>query len=571
MADAQPPQQPHPLHLKVMRLSAPAFVPSAPIHVDPSKRDPVSMAIRDLLYSDPLTLRDSPALAPPPDAPDASPPPHPPQPMLSDLAISGLLSLPTSFGSIYLGETFASYISINNESLATVQAVGVKVEMQTSAHRFTLVDTTGGMPSTTANSSTVSLQGVEQATTTTPASLVDLAPHRSSEHIVRHEIKELGTHILVCSVHYSSPSSGTGTGPTVLAATPPNPLTNTTPTPAPSRRTFRKFYKFQVSNPLSVRTKVNSLSDGRVFLEAQVHNAASAAMFIERMRFEPGNGFAYVDLNYVNVAPETGRAKVGPGGVRVPASAEGAEGKDADGALGGEDKETGRLVVAGEKSAGGVADRLMWDLSHPTPAPTSSAPTRVESTFGPTNLLHPTDVRQYLYILHPRHPSDPLTLTTATLGKLDIQWRGPMGEVGRLQTSQLSRKVPPLETLDVLPGAISPGDVVPLERPFRITVRIRNNDPADAVRVVLQASGRKAMGSVLLRGPSTYHVGDVPPRGGVREVQLEYVPVVAGLHRVGGFRVVDLISGAAREVEGVAEVFVVDDGAGEEGVLAAGG
>ncbi len=34
-------------------------------------------------------------------------------------------------------------------------------------------------------------------------------------------------------------------------------------------KNFRKFYKFQVVNPLAVKTKVNTLGDGKIMLEGK--------------------------------------------------------------------------------------------------------------------------------------------------------------------------------------------------------------------------------------------------------------------------------------------------------------
>jgi hypothetical protein len=43
------------------------------------------------------------------------------------LGLSGLLVLPQSFGSIYLGESFCSYISVGNHTTHDVRDVGIKV------------------------------------------------------------------------------------------------------------------------------------------------------------------------------------------------------------------------------------------------------------------------------------------------------------------------------------------------------------------------------------------------------------------------------------------------------------
>ena len=51
----------------------------------------------------------------------------------------------------------------------------------------------------------------------------------SIDQVLSHEVKELGTHILVCEVSYSAPGK--------------------------SKMNFRKFFKFNVMKPLDVKTK----------------------------------------------------------------------------------------------------------------------------------------------------------------------------------------------------------------------------------------------------------------------------------------------------------------------------
>ena len=57
----------------------------------------------------------------------------------SSFGLSETLLLPSSFGNVYLGEIFRSYISINNSSNAHVSSVGLKVELQTPSNRFSIL------------------------------------------------------------------------------------------------------------------------------------------------------------------------------------------------------------------------------------------------------------------------------------------------------------------------------------------------------------------------------------------------------------------------------------------------
>lgn len=135
---------------------------------------------------------------------------------ISDFGLSEILRLPGSFGAIYLGETFSSYICINNESQLAIQNVGIKAELQTSTQRFTLADTSSSSPASQAGrggggptaagsgtmtpnyansgqpSSIVSEVLQDMPASSPVHSRVSLLPSQSAEYIVHHEIKELG-------------------------------------------------------------------------------------------------------------------------------------------------------------------------------------------------------------------------------------------------------------------------------------------------------------------------------------------------------------------------------------------
>lgn len=131
-----------------------------------------------------------------------------------------LLQLPQAFGNIYLGETFSSYICVHNCTTFPVNAVSVKCDLQS-------------------NNSRVSIP--IHANKTIPTSLNN---GETLDDCINYEVKEIGTHILVCEVNYVSPAG--------------LPLS------------FRKFFKFQVLKPLDVTTKFYNSETDEVFLEATV-------------------------------------------------------------------------------------------------------------------------------------------------------------------------------------------------------------------------------------------------------------------------------------------------------------
>jgi hypothetical protein len=89
------------------------------------------------------------------------------------LATTPLLTLPQSFGDIYLGETLSAYVSTCNQAPYQLGAVQLKVEVQTSSQRQLLLNRAGSGPAG------------------------ELPPGGRADCIVRYELREIGVHILV--------------------------------------------------------------------------------------------------------------------------------------------------------------------------------------------------------------------------------------------------------------------------------------------------------------------------------------------------------------------------------------
>ncbi|KAL0904191.1 hypothetical protein M5K25_026266 [Dendrobium thyrsiflorum] len=151
------------------------------------------------------------------------------------IALPGFLILPQSFGAIYLGETFCSYISINNSSRFEARDVVIKAEIQTERQRILLLD--------------MSKSPVES-----------IRSGGRYDFIVEHDVKELGSHTLVCTALYND-----GDG---------------------ERKYLPQFFKFVVANPLSVRTKVRTVKES-TFLEACIENHTKSNLYMDQVEFEP--------------------------------------------------------------------------------------------------------------------------------------------------------------------------------------------------------------------------------------------------------------------------------------------
>jgi len=162
-----------------------------------------------------------------------------------NISVENNVILPQGFGTIYLGETFQSYLRVQNTASQVVTNVVVKAELQTAAQRLQL--TKKNVPP------------------------IDLQPQQSVDEILNHEVTEIGTHILVCEVTYKS-----ATG---------DPMTSS------------RYYKFQVQKPLDVKTKFYNAESDDVYLEAQIQNITAGPIFLEKVSLDPSPLFKVLSLN----------------------------------------------------------------------------------------------------------------------------------------------------------------------------------------------------------------------------------------------------------------------------------
>uniref|UniRef100_A0A4W3JRX0 Trafficking protein particle complex subunit 13 n=1 Tax=Callorhinchus milii TaxID=7868 RepID=A0A4W3JRX0_CALMI len=161
-----------------------------------------------------------------------------------------MLTLPQNFGNIFLGETFSSYISVHNDSTQVVKDILVKADLQTSSQRLNL--------------------------SASNAAVADLKPDSCIDDVIHHEVKEIGTHILVCAVSYT--------------------------TQAGEKLYFRKFFKFQVD--YIFRDNPEKSFTDEVFLEAQIQNITTSPMFMEKVSLEPSMMYNVTELNTIDTGGE---------------------------------------------------------------------------------------------------------------------------------------------------------------------------------------------------------------------------------------------------------------------------
>ncbi|KAI9729874.1 MAG: hypothetical protein M1834_006623 [Cirrosporium novae-zelandiae] len=248
------PKEPHLVSLKVLRLTRPSFT-----------------------YQYPLPKADFPTVSPkaalsyPAGGDD-------------QFILSPTLSLPSDFGTTYVGETFACTLCVNNEILEgdvtrEVSSIRLIVEVQTPSQNITL----------------------EQLPDAEPFAGV-LPSGESFQKIVRLELREEGSHVLSVSVSYTE---------TIKA--PADEKTGSSHALSGKTRVFRKLYSFNPVPCLSVRTKTSELpyvevADPLKFglksrlvryaLEAQLENVGNVPVTLEKTVFNPRVPFKASSLNW---------------------------------------------------------------------------------------------------------------------------------------------------------------------------------------------------------------------------------------------------------------------------------
>ncbi|TKY89962.1 hypothetical protein EX895_001260 [Sporisorium graminicola] len=309
----------------------------------------------------------------------------------ANFPISNLLVLPNSFGTLSLGETFRTYLCVRNEAATAVREPSLQVEMQVGAsdsqqqaenvkwHQLAhviLPTPTRFSPDPTA------------ADTAEDAGrpVWELAPAQPLETSLGYDIKDLGPHVLVCTVGYKSPLQQNNEIVWV-------------------ERSFRKYYKFSVDrSPISVRTKVHqprhasSLTHpdaavrGRVELEVQVQNVAGngASLVFQGMMLKPAQGWKWQSIDRPSLNKGEGL----------------------------EDMWVGRS--GNEVLADGDVRQYLFALTPSTAATVAEEAAKAGIDLG-------TSAEGY-------------AIRGDALGNLDISWRMSSGEPGRLQTSQLVRR-----------------------------------------------------------------------------------------------------------------------------------
>lgn len=367
-----------------------------------------------------------------------------------------MLSLPHSFGDIYLGETFSCYVSLCSTSPVALENVGLKVEVQTQLQRETITDSSVA-------------KGVKR-----------LEPRETLDSIVEYELKDCGIHILLCTALY-------GDG-----------------------KYLTKFFKFQVHNPLSLKSKTHVLAPQQeVIVETQVQNATARMLFLESVRFTPSPQFELVPFRRRATVEETAQGK-----------------SEIDEEL--ESREDGYETSSGEALA-------------------------PRAKLGTMAYLKAGDVQQYMFRLRGKLPAAQLKRVSA-LGRMDVAWKSGMGEAGHLQSNTVQRKLPAPRPLEI--SVISLPHEVTLHTPFEVCCSICNSSTKEQnLQLRFENSPEKASGFVI-DGVSGRTLGKLKPYI-VANVTFSAIALEPGVQKLQGLKFYDTLSKQSFDPGPLADILVM--------------
>lgn len=160
----------------------------------------------------------------------------------ADFTLSPYLLLPDSFGDIYAGEKFSAYIAVVNGFVQVpFYQVTLAVRLQTSTTVIDLADTRAQVDATGAI-----IYGSKT-----------LSCNETFDMIVSQTLTELGIHTLRVSVQYLL-------------------------TPTSEMKTLRKFYRFNVLQPLVIQSSYVELN-GKPMVQCEVTNATKSPIYIDEV------------------------------------------------------------------------------------------------------------------------------------------------------------------------------------------------------------------------------------------------------------------------------------------------
>ena len=393
----------------------------------------------------------------------------------SQLGVSGSLVLPQTFGTVYLGQTLTLAVALTNISPVPVSNVGIRIEIQSDHGKSVLYDT---MPT---------------------RGLSTLAPSQHYELMVKHDVRDLGPHTLLCASAY-----------TTLAA-------------STEARYSPQTFKFQSQNPLVVKTKHRSVGSSSVFLEATIENKTQDTMLIESVELAAAAGYSARSVISPKNQSNTNSSINTSENITSTTTAVATPPIADAGPLGNYSSSLPLLHPAG--GAAGYIFRLerLWQGGKPVGYIEGSGQ-------GSPRLSGFAD-------------------DGTALGKLDIRWRGPMGDPARLQTQVITGPARPQRELRLelthLPDRMAVAE--PCEISVTIVsavdrrmgpLKVSYHPPSMFAPVENVPEGGVLEGGIVMEGLQSVGIEEVVPRGRA-SVALTFFPRASGRQFVQGIILTD--------------------------------
>lgn len=413
----------------------------------------------------------------------------------SGCLLGSTLCLPDSFGVIHVGETFTAYLgALNVSKRLPVTNLTVTAQLQTPSHRWHMASKT-----------------LDECNA---AGGCELLPGQGIDSIVSHALEEAGQHILRVEVGYG------GEGGTM--------------------KSLRKFYRFQVSNPLAISELTYRTGDSSCFVSLALQNnghESKGGLTVASAEFEAAPGLAAEKLvrritkkEIANQASQTRaannrRAK----GVHLFDKSERLESGDSNRYIfrvTASKASTGKGIAAGDQLGKAV---FTWRKACGEMGRMASSP-----------ILCPT--------LHPLlDPNDSRATMTGNGNDFVVHIEGSSLPVDVANHAGARATNPSRErsTLDL----ILPITVEPVNPPKRLTVGVPFvisfsivNHSQQFVTPQLQFR-LDHMKGIAVCGPSFKNLEEVSGNGGSATVKLRFIALSPGLAQLTGCCIVDLATG----------------------------
>lgn len=404
---------------------------------------------------------------------------------------SSLLSLPHSFGSIYLGETFSSYISINNPSQSDVTNVVIKAELQTQTKRFNLLDLS-----------------------TKPISVFEQT--QNHDFVVSHPVSEEGVHILVCNVNYLRPDA--------------------------EKTFFRKYFKFQVNRPLNLQVKTKNLMDS-VFMELQIQNLTQSGMIIKQISLRQQTEKPFFSFNEIkqNNSPTSSNTASTTAITTSTSSA------------GSVSSVTPYPFYCSSSSLSLNKSLSLQDSPNIRTTSSGNIAPLVSDNGQEENremvYMKPHVICNFLFRLD---PLDERAKVSTSLGRIEVVWGSAFGDSAVCQSENINRTVPGRKEVEL--KIVEIPNIVYLEKPFQIICELSNNTdrsiiprihfntmspstPSNSNLSLSLGSGgsKRIVYGVVPNGVSGKSIGEILAHG-KRSISLSLFPLLPGLQKIGGIQ-----------------------------------